>query len=1102
MLPPSLHSFRRRALLTILASATLLPVGARATTRGWTGTPADNAKWNTASFWGGTVPSLSDDAWFNVASGYALVDSTVAGTGHQINVGRSTGSSLIDMTGGTLTSADEFFLGQYAGATGTLHLTGGTLTSNFNFNVGAAGAGYLLMEGGALNATGALIINRYPGAGASGEASILGGAASTGGLTINSGGHLTLDDTTLTLGGDRRSTVNGYLSSGALSTYWGALAPATVVYSTTTGKTTVSVPNGRHAGIDATPAATKGERVLTADYTGVTRLEPAPAPNIHPRIYFNNDQLPDIQDRLANTAFGQEAFRMLKDYTLLLRSGRAAYNAIPSTERIMPDGTPRIGNVGFYDTSVVYNDLVAGGTTQITADDSIHTPVLACEMAMEAFECYVSQGQSGIDTRVANLAAALDTWAVWANNQSDLTTNTWKFGSFQTAVAYDLLCSFSSFTTAQRTDVRTAIAKVMTSYFARYKNGSVSAGYYGIGWTPQAVTSNWCALDSEELIAGCAIEGETVSGVTGYDAATLDTYLKNSYAALNNFFTYGWYTDGAPWEGQGKNYTFGIHQIAWARRGFDFYGLPTIRNYGDKFLPAMLQPYGYAFTKYDVLGGSGNGTPNGSNPSIDPEKGKMFVKAGDCLGLKYMYPTDNAVDFIWRNYAYGQYKDSHGAPITFLDLRDGKFNPCGVVENEILNAVIFAKDVDSTDSWETQRAQVGALDYQDLQGGTFSSRSDNTADATQLLFHVRQDFGGHTHADRNAFGLSALGRLFVKFNTTNTSNIELQPPDYSSLVDVDGVSMKVSTQDGDKCRVPAKAAAWADNATAAFATGDATYAYTNQWAWHNYAAGTTFTPATGYVADNNCFNNFRRSNNQISESFGNTPFVSYPFWDGPNQNEGVQKKSYNPMVQVYRTAGLVRGAKPYALIIDDVVKDASTHAYRWFAAIPPDLSIVTGSSLPAGCNPATDVVLQEPSATGTRGLLVRVLRADGTPVQQATNSDGTATSGSSLAYIEKLTTVDSSHSNYYRLVIQRTGVVAPNFRVLLFPFRTGDTLPATAWNGSSLTVNIGSQADVFAFTPRTPTVAGQTVTINEFNFTRNGVSVLDYRGQVEPTSVR
>lgn len=881
-------------------------------------------------------------------------------------------------------------------------------------------------------------------------------------------------------------------TASSLTISWAFLADAgsyDVVVTTPAGSVT---SNAATLTVQLFGPEVTGQRSITYDNAGVRGVSPPPAHGIHPRVYFNAEDLPAIRSRLANTAVGQESMKMIRLYTDFLRNGRSiAWDSKPSSFKLMPDGSNRIGNAGLYDRSLVYNQLVAGTTTKlsemITANDGTGLYTLAGEMSLEGFECLVDEGQPGIATRAQNLAAALNTWAVYALALPDFpeTGGAWgsvsfnnqhQIGGHLNALTYDMV--FNAMSPTQRTNVRNVLAKLMSAYRA--------SEYTGVGCAPEAVATNWVAINSFKLITACALEGEIVSADHGFSSADLDGWFSRAMGAHHKFITYGWFASGAGLEGQGKNYLFGAHMIPYARRGYDFFSHPHTRAYGRRWMPAVTQPFGYSFTAYDLLGGSGP----------DPEKGRLFLNSLDYIAMKWMYPDDDEVDFTWRNFVLTAYKDPGGNPQTFVDLRDTKFSLRSVYQNQLLPAAIFASDISSTSTWQAQNATARpSLDFLDAEGGTLVSRSGHDADATSLLFHVRQDFGGHTCADRNSFTLSALGRMFVNYNSGSTSS-GLQDAKFHSIVEVDGLSMATTPKEGVKCRIPAKLAAWSPGGgDASFATGDATYAYSNEWDWNPYTTSPVLR--SGFAFDNNTHNTFRRSGNKIPEAFGNTPFVGFPHWVNPGQFEGIQSRPFNPMRQVYRTIGLVRGQKPYVLVIDDMRKDDATHTYKWFASIPEDLTIVTGASLPAGADPLTDVVLEEPVATGNRRLLVRILNANGTPVSGMAPS----VQGTSLAYTETVNSPNTTE-DWKRLVIERSGTVAPDFRVLLFPFRNGDVLPVTGFSGDSLTVNLGSQSDIFAFSSRSATVGGQTVTMSEFTLGRNGEIMLDHRNQIEPTAVR
>jgi hypothetical protein len=850
--------------------------------------------------------------------------------------------------------------------------------------------------------------------------------------------------------------------------------PLAVTYNASSNKTTVKAPNGRRSGIDAFPSSAFGQRSLSLDYSDVRKFSAAPAPGIHPRVFFNPEEIADIKDRLTNTEAGQAVAFHISLITGIMRNGASWYNALPSEVRTMPNGSKRFGNTGAVDTHTTYNGLVAG------TGGGVGYNVLG-EMSLEAFECLIHQGESGYDQRATNLATAQNAVAQWAISTGN--TNMDAIGGQHYALCYDL--NYWAMTTQQRKNIRHALAMSMPH----------SGSYIGVGVTPEANTSNWSTIDSSILNCMMAIEGECTVANDGIDASFFTNYVKDAMTSMYSYAAYGYYPDGSPYEGMGKNALTASNYIAFARRGYDVFGLPNFKNFVRSYAPSIVQPWGCAFPAYDVLGGSLNG-----------------LLASDFVGLRWAYPNDAAADFFGRNFKT-IYLDTKGDWQEFYDYSKASFGSnywC-----DMIPAAAFVCNSGSGTFTDQSKAVLNnQFDYTGLNSGVFVSRSGFDPNATMLQMHVRQDLGGHTTADRNSFTLSALGCVWMEIHHDVSQGTlqfhEMQESKFQSVPLVDGAAMWVTQLDGHKMRIPAKAAGWKSSDKACFFSGDATYAYTNQWFWQSYDATTTSVPWSGWTLEQTTPNDFRRSNNKIAEPIGNSPFYAYPHWQYPGKNEGIWKKPNIAMRQVYRTAGLVRGTKPYALIIDDIQKDDANHTYKWLAQLrhdhydttfSKDLVIVTGTNLPAGFNQATDVLLQEKTASSTRQLLVRVLRANGTPIQSA------GSTGSTLAYIEQET--DCTNTTWPRLCIERSGTVSPDFRVMLFPMTIGDVVPKTTWStnlkpNDTLTITIGSQTDVMQFYSRPASVGGQTVTINEFVLKRAGTTLplLDYRNQFEPMAKR
>jgi len=417
---------------------------------------------------------------------------------------------------------------------------------------------------------------------------------------------------------------------------------------------------------DDYPASDFGPVTINFDYTGVRVLEHSPDPGIHPRIYFNPSEVPDIQSRLTTTESGQEIMAQIHAYTTLLNLGYTAggYNH-NSSYGLDAFGNRRIDNAGKWDSSDIYADLIAQVPTALDGVDNKRRYLLGSVMALEAFECLMLEGETdpdtGLDynTRASNLAIAMAYWAELVLGDPDLNPENYNyFGGEQMALCYDI--NFNAMTTTQQDDVRSALAEIIRS-----------EPRYGAETEFYATTSNWVGLNTFEILTNLAIEDEV-----GYNASLTHEYMR----AYRKFLTYGFYEDGTPYEGMGKNYQFASVLVAMAKRGYSLLGHPYVRNYGNNFLTAITQPYGYSFTSTDVWGGSG----------WDVEVGGYKFNPNDAIGLKWAFPDDTGIDFMWRNFIGGWYKnDSEGYVYQHIEPTSNGYH------NHMIPAAIFADNYTS-----------------------------------------------------------------------------------------------------------------------------------------------------------------------------------------------------------------------------------------------------------------------------------------------------------------------------------------------------------------------------------------------------------------------
>jgi hypothetical protein len=765
---------------------------------------------------------------------------------------------------------------------------------------------------------------------------------------------------------------------------------------------------------------------LTFDLTGVTDIRQVAPIGEHPRIYFSNADTALIFSRLRSNNFGKAVYKQLHAHTILLHKGYSNGGIYNQNADYAKDASNNrlISNAGYWDVKLIYSQLSENNPdvwTNFTDPDRMK---VASVMSMEAFDCLMNKGKTDTelnldyDLRAQNLAKAMHFWAKTVLNTPTITANTnIKFGGLNMSMCYDL--NHWAMNDAQRDTVRLALAQIISP-----------TPRYGKDLNCMATTSNWAALNSFELLTNLAIEGEI-----GYS----DSLTYHWARTYHNFLTYGYLPSGEGYEGTGKNYLFATTMIPLAMRGYGLLGHPHVRAYATRYLNALAQPFGYGFVGSDVWGGHG----------IDPVRGGYHFNASDAIGLKYIFPDDPAVDFLWKTYiSKSTTLTTTGYVTQLLNGTDGYYN-------YILMGAMLGLDYGNS---TVEEANDGQLDYFSKEGGQGVMRSDFSEEAMSVLFHARQNNGGHTYGNRNEFTISALGRTWVQ---RIYGGSPFQATNYHNCILIDGQGIVITDKDGDKARQPAKITGWISEPKLSAITGDATYAYNWEWNWQAQPLGSNNTNLNinGWTEVTEMPNDFQLT--PLNEMFVpncNTSYYNQPSWNNANKYERMVKKRYKTIEKVKRTAALVKTMQPFLLIVDDVKQDSLTHLYRWQANIPSDLTLETTYVNLINSDFKCDAILKE--ATGNRRLLVRVLQNEG------------YTAALPPAFIENLIYADYWGNTFtpnpniprQRLVIESNSI-EPKFKVLLFPFVEGDALPTTKFNAlrDTLEVTIGNEIRTLAF---------------------------------------
>ncbi|MFP5039900.1 beta strand repeat-containing protein [Parasediminibacterium sp. JCM 36343] len=769
------------------------------------------------------------------------------------------------------------------------------------------------------------------------------------------------------------------------------------------------------------------------DMTGLRYIKHVPAVGQHPRIYCSPSDSTEIRYRLKNTPAGIAASRFIHAYTTLVQLGFSGYS---KTAYYNKDtlGNQYFTNVGAIDTKTLYDSLYLGdiGVTNNYANLwGGNYAKMAYNFSHEAMECWIYRNQTdtvtntSYATRAKKLATALTVWArkVIADTTIVPALNMSNFGGLHNAMAYDFL--YDQMTKVQQDTVRMAILKTLPD----------SSKEHG-AWAPSyTTTTNWATFGGE-IICNIAVEGEP--GYAAKDSGLLRGWVKTVW----NFLTYGIYPTGDMYEGIGKNRLNEFLLVAMAKRGFSLLGHPNIRAYAQKYLPAVVQPFGYSLIGTDILGGTGT-----NSPSTGGWK-HTFMDLG---GLKWAFPADSSVDFIWKNAMQRQYANQTGITNNYYAYNNTTCGDnYGAGFNTHVPGLLFASNYFAAPV--TSYAQAALSNnkfYFDSLGGQAVMRSGFDSTSSMVFFACRQDGGGHTYANKNEVLYSALGRIWFPRVTTIASGQStfdlVSTTQVSSAVLVNDLGVSPDTGTSWSSGVaPGRMVFYKKTDSIMTIAGDATHAYSYQW--NNSGFG-------GLLYDNPLLS--PPSVNKINDGYNKyrySPFYSFDnialynrltFTDNFTPPyyyvRAVERPYFNGILKkVFRTVAMIQATNPYVIVADDAQKDNASSNYKWITPIAPDLSVDTTYANLSNNNYKFDVVLKEPSATGNRRLLIRVLNATGAI-------------SSTLAGGIDSTTYTSTGLRRFKI---EANAVDPQFKVLLFPFQYGDALPVTTWSADKSKVYI------------------------------------------------
>ncbi len=531
-----------------------------------------------------------------------------------------------------------------------------------------------------------------------------------------------------------------------------------------------------------------------------------------------------------------------------------------------------------------------------------------------------------------------------------------------------------------------------------------------------------------------------IEGLDGFDH---EAYLSGR-ELVRDFLEFGIDNAGQAFESNGKS-GGGIQfqllsMIALARRGNNLFGHPHLR----KLLAAQVHttsPNGQAIVSSGTWGGS----------ALSPQ----FVAEMKCF-----FPHDKSADFL-LTHAY-----PHINPASFdtaayrLKIRNNiaRLRMPGPTYPSLVMAFPYISDWEYT---PTKQALQHPLTWQSNAYGMFAAASNSTANAAWLCMQVRHNHylgTGHHHADAGMFYFSGNGVNWI----TESPFPKSYNAKYHNMVLINGVAQS------DMSPAKAEYLGMTENAELAEAMADLSYAYSWEWCtqvnkW-GQAFSATANPYQPFIWE-------LETKPEVFDYFrGTTKYKMRPWCATSNQSNFMPtlRAPWNPVEYALRKTTLYKGKYPFALIADDIKKDAHNHLYQWSVMPGPGVWKAEYPALPQNCMVLAYSKQADEQKNYGFGNSLQPKHGDPLLLVCALGMTDSAIENLPLISIqvEKGGNDDDNEktSPYTRLNINSVHNKA-NFRVLLLPFNMGDELPHITYNGNNAVLQWKNHKQEMALTP-------------------------------------
>ena len=677
------------------------------------------------------------------------------------------------------------------------------------------------------------------------------------------------------------------------------------------------------------------------------------------------------------------------------------------------------------------------------------------------------------------------------------------------ALAYDFIASWMM--PKEQQETRNFLFAECTGRTTGARTPFFASGMHNRLYRGQEQNGDFMNIDEERVLASLAVEGEEGTIPEKMRNIFLNPPIPKNYEKSEDNFPNDWvnytyvdgsrqqagarpYPDACSWPFARKVEVENLRRAQWwnddwyvtpwgfelnheAYYGFSAWGLwPTAVAYTRHGAENQYVAASYYITMNHLLwccyAGEGYKKGDAYTPNrymYDHHDGGGDYRQTHIVLMKYMYPDDPAVDYYYSGDAASSGNNPHSG-IGFNPFIDALF---------ALDPGVNGQPNINIEAVATQKGLP--LTKVDPQEGVVVARSAWTDDAMELYFDEAWPPTGHMHAEKGSFSFYALGRPWSF------------PPGYH--VTQSGYQSEVMIQDPRFASDPKNQGYLGEGPNIDIENNPAyDKAYPHCFptpAGHLYAV--TETPDKLFLimaGENTVPYSYSCGPNPAPTGLHRTQFMYPGIYEDlinrlPKNREIMNDElkltpNYNPVKYAYRTVLFVRGNHPYVLIMDDINKNDKPQNYRWqmdcsiiFGGADGRMADATGKGVHSDLaimpkstpveatlyhSPIDDAPGGDPNAKGLPRLLIRDL----SEIPPAVNTPPIEVNKQALG---------KESDGIRRAYVYKNQVADPRFKMLLFPYRTGEALPLTHWSPdhSRLFVDLrDNQVDVITFDRSNP----------------------------------